>query len=243
MKICTEHPMYDPLMYVLIFPHGDKGWEFGKHTSKNKVKSVVLCSSRYRLMVQSGETFNILHRMGRLFQQYIVDMYVKIEGERLSFLRHNQRKLRADVYQGLADVISNSDGNINGSQVGKKIILPSSFTGGARYQHQLYQDAMGIVHRFGKPDFFITFTCNPRWKEITDELFERQTPADHPDLAARVFKLKLHSLLQDLYYGPCVLGKMVALIYVIEWQKRGPPHAHILAICDEKCKPRNTRRL
>ena len=55
----------------------------------------------------------------------------------------------------------------------------------------------------------------------------------------RVFKLKLHSLLQDIYYGPKpVLGKMVLLIYVIEWQKRGPPHAHILAICDSDSKPR-----
>ena len=54
-----------------------------------------------------------------------------------------------------------------------------------------------------------------------------------------MFKLKLHSFLQDLYYGPTpVLGKMVALIYVIEWQKRGPPHAHILAISDAECKPR-----
>ena len=31
---------------------------------------------------------------------------------------------------------------------------------------------------------------------------------------------------------------MVALIYVIEWQKRGPPHAHILGICDKGSKPR-----
>ena len=31
---------------------------------------------------------------------------------------------------------------------------------------------------------------------------------------------------------------MLALIYVIEWQNRGPPHAHILAICYEDSKPR-----
>ena len=31
---------------------------------------------------------------------------------------------------------------------------------------------------------------------------------------------------------------MVALIYVTEWQKRGPPHAHILSICDEESKPK-----
>ena len=42
-----------------------------------------------------------------------------------------------------------------------------------------------------------------------------------------------------MYYGATkVLGKMSALIYVIEWQKQGPPHAHILVICDEKSKPK-----
>ena len=35
-----------------------------------------------------------------------------------------------------------------------------------------------------------------------------------------------------------MLGKMVALIYVIEWQKQGPPHAHILGICDNANKPK-----
>ena len=101
------------------------------------------------------------------------------------------------------------------------MFLPSSFTGGPRYQHQLYQDAMGIVHaQFGKPDFFVTFTCNPRWQEITDALLPSQTAENHQDIVARVFKLKLKSLLHDLFYGTKpILGKMVALIYVIEWQK------------------------
>ena len=171
-------------------------------------------------MIHGGDTFNTLHRMGRLFQQYIVNMYVKIEGEQFNFLRHNQKTLLAELYQGLADAINEFDGNTDGTQIGEKVILPSSFTGGARYQHQLYQDAMGIVHHYGKPDFFIPFTCTPQWKEITDQLLENQTAADHPDLVARVFKLKLHSLLQDLYYGLApVLGKMVALICVIEWQR------------------------
>ena len=98
---------------------------------------------------------------------------------------------------------------------------------------------MGIVCWFGKPDFFITFTCNPHWNEITEELFEQQTAADHHDLISWIFKLKLQTLLHDIYYGTTsIFGKMVALIYVIAWQKRGPPHAHILAISDEEGKPR-----
>ena len=50
------------------------------------------------------------------------------------------------------------------SQLGlKKVILPWYFTGGLRFQHQLYQDARGILWCFGKPDFFITFiVCVPR---------------------------------------------------------------------------------
>lgn len=27
-----------------------------------------------------------------------------------------------------------------------------------------YQDAMAIVRNCGKPDYFITMTCNPKWK-------------------------------------------------------------------------------
>ena len=147
--------------------------------------------------------------------------------------------MRAEIYQGLADAIQNSHGTTDGSNIGKRVILPSSFTGGARYQHQLYQDAVAIVRHFGKPDLFITFTCNPHWEEITNELYEHQTAADRQDLISHIFKLKLKSLLHDIYYGSAnVLGKMTALIYVIEWQKRGPSHAHILSICDRDSKPR-----
>ena len=51
--------------------------------------------------------------------------------------------------------------------------------------------------------------------------------ADRPDLVARVFNLKLKSLIEDLtVHG--VLGKASAWVYSIEFQKRALPHAHIL---------------
>ena len=182
-------------------------------------------------MPRSGHTFNIIHRMGHLFQQYIVDMYSKIEASCLLFIWHNQKKLRAELYCGLADALNVQGKDVDGAQIGKKIILPSSFTGSARYQHQLFQDAMAIVGRYGKPDLFITFTCNPKWKEITSSLLEHQAPSDRPDIVARVFKLKMKAFLHDILLG-CqpIFGPMCALIYVVEWQKRGPPHAHILCI-------------
>ena len=81
---------------------------------------------------------------------------------------------------------------------------------------------MAIVREFHKPDFFITMTCNPKWKEIQAELSDGQTPQD-PDLTARVFKLKEDQLMKDLISGQ-LLGQVVAHMNVIEFQKRGLPH-------------------
>jgi hypothetical protein len=84
--------------------------------------------------------------------------------------------------------------------------------------------------------FFVTFTCNPKWKEITDTLLSGQTANDWPELVTRVFNLKLDALLKDIKNG--VLGNVIAKIWVIEFQKRGLPDTHILLILDEALKLR-----
>ena len=56
----------------------------------------------------------------------------------------------------------------------KKIVLPATFIGGPKDMRCRYYDAMTLVQRFGKLDFFITMTCNPECKEITIELKEGQ---------------------------------------------------------------------
>ena len=102
---------------------------------------------------------------------------------------------------------------------------------------QLYQDAMNLVRRFGKPDLFITFTCNPKWPKVKNELLINQKSSDRLDLCARVFNLKLKTLLDDIV-KKSILGKVVAYVYSIEFQKRGLPHCHMLFILDESDKPR-----
>ena len=49
---------------------------------------------------------------------------------------------------------------------------------------------MAIVRHFGRPTLFITFTANPKWKEIVDELLSGQNAVDRLDLVGRVFHLK-----------------------------------------------------
>jgi hypothetical protein len=75
-------------------------------------------------------------------------------------------------------------------------------------------------------------TCNPHWPEIERELKEGQKAQDRHDLVARVFKQKKDQLMKDLKTGD-LLGEVVAHMHVIEFQKRGLPHAHILSILAE----------
>src|SRR6266581_994274 len=122
-------------------------------------------------------------------------------------------------------------------KVGKPVILPSSFIGSPRAMQQNYQDAMALVRKFGKPDYFITMACNPKWKEINENLEAWQKPEYRPDLVARVFKLKFKELQKDLFERN-IFGKHIAHIYVIEFQKRGLPHAHLLMWVDADYKPK-----
>lgn len=95
--------------------------------------------------------------------------------------------------------------------------------------HRRYYDAMAVVQKFGKPDLFITMTCNPKWIEILRELEPGETAQDRPDVTVRIFHAKCEELKKDLFVHG-VLGRVVARVHVIEFQKRGLPHVHILLI-------------
>ncbi|KAH9547373.1 hypothetical protein CY35_11G030800 [Sphagnum magellanicum] len=136
----------------------------------------------------------------RLYQEWIVDQYSK-------------GPLRAAIYGGVADAVANNDANID--NLGRLIVLPSSFTAGQRHMAQLYQDSMAIVRQYGKPDLFITMTCNPKWEEIVSALKPGEIANDRPDLVTRLLKKG-------------VFGEV----------KRGLPHAHILLILHSDDKPR-----
>ncbi|KAJ9562714.1 LOW QUALITY PROTEIN: hypothetical protein OSB04_007874 [Centaurea solstitialis] len=101
---------------------------------------------------------------------------------------------------------------------------PASFIRGPCDMRRRYMDAMALVQDDGKPNIFLTMTCNPNWSEILQELLP-----DRPDLVARVFRAKLEDLNNQLL-NKHILGKVGAYVYVIEFQKRGLPHAHFLMI-------------
>ncbi|EEE53106.1 hypothetical protein OsJ_35882 [Oryza sativa Japonica Group] len=91
-------------------------------SSKGKKDKFVTAREYYcfRLQVRRG-LLNIILFGGRLFQQWAVDMYIKIESMRLDWYSkpENQKKIRAELYQGVVDVLSS--GETSGSAVGSKL--------------------------------------------------------------------------------------------------------------------------
>ncbi|XP_021721338.1 uncharacterized protein LOC110688886 [Chenopodium quinoa] len=154
----------------------------------------------YRFQIRIG---NYLLRAGRLFLQFIVDMYVKIENTRLDFFRKNQKKNKGRII--------------------------------SRDLSRRYLNAITLVQRFGKPDLFVTMTCNPNWPEIKAEIAPGEKAQDRPDLVARVFREKLIALKKKIT-DEFVFGEVATFIYVVEFQKRGLPHVYMLIILKQGYK-------
>ncbi|XP_010668306.1 uncharacterized protein LOC104885311 [Beta vulgaris subsp. vulgaris] len=72
-------------------------------------------------------------------------------------------------------------------------------------------------------------TCNPNWPEIKEHLTPGEQAPHRPDIVALVFRAKLITL-KKLIVEDSVLGEIAAYTYVVEFQKRGLPHAHLLLI-------------
>ncbi|XP_074352948.1 uncharacterized protein LOC141692109 [Apium graveolens] len=126
-------------------------------------------------------------------------------------------------------------GDTNTGNKGKNVILPATHIGSQRYMNQYFKDSLAICRTIGHPSLFFTMTYNTQWPEIKRmmEYFPGVDVADKPDVIARVFKLKLDQLL-DL-----IKNKNYFVMHVIEFQKRGLPHCHMLIWLNPRDRPKN----
>ena len=182
--------------------------------------------------------FNIILYSGQLFQPYLTDSFIKTEGNRLKYLQEHQADLHVAKYNGLMDFL-NSRAERENLTVGMTYILPSSFIGSPRFMQQAYQDSMAICAKFGKPTFFVTFTCNPKWPEITNSIPWYHSASDRPDVVSRVYNLKKNEIVEDIQKRQ-IFGAVTARIHVIEFQKPELPHCHMLIWIDEPDIPRTS---
>ncbi|SGZ18802.1 BQ5605_C020g09205 [Microbotryum silenes-dioicae] len=239
-----RHPAVMSLTYPLLLPFGEDWSQDNIPFSQNASASSADRRTRNADGVLqrthgSGSTTADNPQTGRGgSKHFVADAWALTEQERLRWISTNQKTLRAEEYSSLQASLAEG---IDPSEIGKRVILPSSYPRSPRNMVQLYQDAMAIVRAFGAPDLFITMTCNPAWPEIVNALLPGQTASNRPDIVARVFQGKLTAWLHDIYedHGrPGVFGRVVARVHVIEFQKRGLPHAHILLILHPDDKPK-----
>jgi len=153
-KLGTIHPLSaykDPFRYPLLFPHGDDGYHLGlrQHTGKPDPPRVTQSQyARYRLHERAASPstpasrvdeapkaavrrrrLSLRHRAGKLYGEYILDLYLAAEASRLTFLRLNQTKVRADLYCNAFN--ATHDGSDR--PPGRLIVLSPSFTTGPRH--------------------------------------------------------------------------------------------------------------
>ena len=244
------------MTYPLLFPYGEPGYSSNYRPlctiTKSNERGKLLMTFRdenyrpsmrefYSARIAVRKEFSLLHSSGRLFQTYVVDQAVKIQNYRLAYYRNHQTSLRVDSYLGIDDYLkkfANKQAQRTGQEsvpIGKKVILPATFTDSTRYLQQKYQDAAAMVREFGKPDLFITFTCNPQWKEITENVPHYQKVENRPDLIDRVFRLKCNELIGEVVENQ-IFGNVASYFYSIEFQKRGLPHMHLYLILKPESK-------
>ncbi|KAF7694589.1 hypothetical protein CDIK_2130 [Cucumispora dikerogammari] len=111
--------------------------------------------------------------------------------------------------------------------------FPTGFIGSDGYMRERFQHATALVGKFGIPDLFITYSCNPRVPEIVNNIKNMQPYQGRPDLIVRSFHMRVKNLI-DRVYKKSLLGKVAYYFYAVEFQKRGHPHIHMcLKFSDE----------
>ena len=115
-----------------MFLTGCDGWHLGLTKSNNKTLTTAdLYAFSFQVKIND---FNVVFKMRKLTQQYVVDQWAKIEAGHLGCVRRNQKSIRAEKYQVLMDATSSHD-PLN---VGMKIILPATVYGSPLFYSEAF---------------------------------------------------------------------------------------------------------
>ncbi|KAE8210244.1 hypothetical protein CF327_g5867 [Tilletia walkeri] len=220
VRLNTSFELYEPLSYPLLFPHGTPGWPVDGWKQQQYFK--------YRLMTEAR-----FQSMWRLANLYVVDMLTRIEERRLDFVASSMVTAHRRRIPPSHELSEDGTAGNNGEDPGSvHASLPSSFIGSKAYRAEQVGDALELARRFGRPHGMLTLTTNPQWPELIEVLRQGQTATDAPHLTIRVFRARLSRVMAMFKKE---YGKPTYVIRVIEFQKRGLPHAHIVFALHPEC--------
>ena len=224
----TFNPIVENINYSEMYSENNG---YKKRKQKDRAHHWVTIKEfyKYRLMVREvNDHFqNRLFLYRRLLQQYIIDMYLKFEANDAKF--HYQPTQKNKYIRARVSKIKEGIKNKTLNNIGVPVFLPGSVSYSERSHINHYNKAMSIARYCGKPSYFITMTCNPEWTEIKDNLYNGQSHFDRPILVCRVFHAKMQDLISIITKKE-IFGKIAGFMWVVEFQKRGLPHMHMLVI-------------
>ncbi|CAN1725750.1 ATP-dependent DNA helicase pif1 [Linum perenne] len=170
IRITVYHPSLMALQYPLLFPYGEDGWR----------SDIEVCSrttdddSDGKMLTQCD--FYAYRLQTRLGEGHTLLLSGKVFQQ---YVVNAYALIEAERLEWIRDNQRKLRVNYYNGLMGKHIILSSTHTGSPRYKFENFQDAMAICRWGGYPDLFLTFTCKA-------------------DIIARVFKLKLNKLLEEI---------------------------------------------
>ncbi|XP_021974699.2 uncharacterized protein LOC110869784 [Helianthus annuus] len=202
-RISELHPSYLALQYPILFPYGDDGYRIDiPH------RGVIDVTNKKRPNCKMREFF-----LRIVYKIFLVDAYTMIESERLNFIRFQQHDLRSDTYENIRKLRYNGQQDL--SKVGKRIFLPSSFTGRSRYMMQNYLDcdspSSQVVYTIefqkrGLPHAHMCLFMENDYKLPTVDHVDQFISAEIPDINQDP---ELYTLVKDhMIHGPCGNARM-----------------------------------
>ena len=124
-------------------------WWLASRSNKIKHQNFYCCGFLCISLLSKSNDLNIVFKLRKLTQQYVVDQWAKIEDSRLELVRRNQKSIRAEKYQGLMDAASSND-HVN---VGMKFVLPATVYGSTRFYSEAFPGAMSIVRNLSSQTY------------------------------------------------------------------------------------------
>ena len=145
--ISIRDPNVDPMCFPLLFPYGEAGYdERVQHTVDTTYSRTTLKQFYNHRLHFRHDNLNMYFKSGKLFQEYAVHAWIKIESNNLNFIKLNQGKLKITKYCG---IMGHKETRYNPENVnighGKAYVAPSNVPVSLKDIYSLIKELITVI--------------------------------------------------------------------------------------------------